>query len=115
MRATSAALMLAFALQTLPAGAQMQGGAELPDMGSPADTVLTREQERAIALSVIEQFRSAGRLVTDPEINEYVANLAGGWPTGRRTATTSSTFSSSRPNPSTRSRCRGATSACTRA
>ena len=80
MRATSAALMLAFTLQTLPAVAQMQGGAELPDMGSPADTVLTREQERAIALSVIEQFRSAGRLVTDPEINEYVSSL------GRRLA-----------------------------
>lgn len=80
MRAVSAALMVAFAFQTLPAGAQMQGGAELPDMGSAADTVLTREQEREIALSVIEQFRNAGRLVTDPEINEYVANL------GRRLA-----------------------------
>ena len=80
MRAVSAALMLAFTLQSLPAGAQMQGGAELPDMGSAADTVLTREQEREIALSVIEQFRNAGRLVTDPEINEYVANL------GRRLA-----------------------------
>ena len=72
--------MLAFTLQTVPAGAQMQGGAELPDMGSAADTVLTREQEREIALSVLEQFRNAGRLVTDPEINEYVANL------GRRLA-----------------------------
>ena len=72
--------MLVFALQTLPAGAQMQRGAELPDMGSAADTVLTREQEQEIALSVIEQFRSAGRLVTDPEINEYVAGL------GRRLA-----------------------------
>lgn len=72
--------MLAVTLQTLPAGAQMQGGAELPDMGSAADAVLTREQQREIALSVIEQFRSAGRLVTDPEINEYVANL------GRRLA-----------------------------
>ena len=73
--------MLAFALQSLPAGAQMQQrGAELPDMGSAADTVLTREQAREIALSVIEQFRSAGRLVTDPEINDYVAGL------GRRLA-----------------------------
>ena len=75
MRAASAALMLAFTVQTLPAGAQVRGGAELPDMGSAADTVLTREQEREIALSVIEQFRNAGRLVADPEINEYVANL----------------------------------------
>lgn len=79
-RALSAALMLAFSLQTLPAGAQAPGGAELPDMGSAADTVLTREQQREIALSVIDQFRRAGRLVTDPEINEYVADL------GRRLA-----------------------------
>lgn len=79
-RAASAALALLLTLQTLPAGAQMRGGPELPDMGSPADTVLTPEQERAIALSVIEQIRRAGKLVTDPEINEYVANV------GRRLA-----------------------------
>ena len=79
-RVAGAALMLLLALQTVPAGAQMRGGPELPDMGSPADTVLTPEQEREIALSVIEQIRRAGKLVTDPEINEYVANI------GRRLA-----------------------------
>ena len=74
-RVAGATLILLLAVQTLPAGAQMRSGPELPDMGSPADTVLTPEQEREIALSVIEQIRRAGKLVTDPEINEYVANV----------------------------------------
>lgn len=62
-------------LQTLPAAAQSRPGGNLPDMGSPADTVLTREQEQEIGLNVIEQIRRAGKLVADPEINEYVAGV----------------------------------------
>lgn len=49
-------------------------------MGSLADSVLTSQEEREIALSVIEQIRRAGKLVTDPEINAYVADV------GRRLA-----------------------------
>ncbi len=79
-RAACAALLVLFSLQTLPAAAQMQPGQDLPDMGSLADAVLTRDQEREIALGVIEQIRRAGKLVTDPEINEYVGNV------GRRLA-----------------------------
>ena len=79
-RAACAAMVLLFGVQTLPVAAQIQAGQNLPDMGSLADTALTREQEQEISLNVIEQIRRAGMLVTDPEINEYVADV------GRRLA-----------------------------
>ena len=74
-RGACAALAVLMCAQALPGAAQTRAGGDLPDMGSLADTVLTREQEREIALGVIEQIRRAGKLVTDPEINEYVGNI----------------------------------------
>ena len=74
-RGACLALALLMCAQALPGAAQTRAGGDLPDMGSLADTVLTREQEREIALGVIEQIRRAGKLVTDPEINEYVGNI----------------------------------------
>jgi len=44
-------------------------------MGSLADSVLTRAEEREIALNIIERIRRAGKLVADPEINEYVSDV----------------------------------------
>ncbi len=79
-RAACTALLVLFSAQTLPAAAQSQAGQDLPDMGSLADSILTREEERELALGVIEQIRRAGMIVTDPEINEYVADV------GRRLA-----------------------------
>ena len=76
-RAACAALALLLSANTLPAAAQASQGQNLPDMGSLAGSLLTREEERAIALSVVEQIRSAGMLVTDPEINEYVTDIGG--------------------------------------
>ena len=79
-RAACTVFLVLFGLQTFPAAAQGQVGQNLPDMGSLADTALSREQEQEISLNVIEQIRRAGMLVTDPEINEYVADV------GRRLA-----------------------------
>ncbi|WP_446830182.1 beta-barrel assembly-enhancing protease [Candidatus Foliamicus sp.] len=76
-RAACAALALLLGTQSLPAGAQTGREQALPDMGSLADSALTSQEEREIALSVIEQIRRAGKLVNDPEINEYVADLGG--------------------------------------
>lgn len=74
-RGACAALVLLLSVQTLPVAAQGQAGQNLPDMGSLADSVFTPEQEREIALNVVEQIRRAGKLVTDPEINEYVRDV----------------------------------------
>lgn len=48
---------------------------DLPDIGSPADTVLSKEQEQMIGRSIYKSLRDTGRVVTDPEIQEYVQNV----------------------------------------
>ena len=45
-RAACTVFLVLFGLQTFPAAAQGQVGQNLPDMGSLADTALSREQEQ---------------------------------------------------------------------
>jgi predicted Zn-dependent protease len=47
----------------------------LPDIGSPADSVLSKEQEQMIGRSIYKGLRDAGQIVTDPEIQEYIQNV----------------------------------------
>jgi predicted Zn-dependent protease len=47
----------------------------LPDIGSPVDTVLSKEQEQVIGRSIYKGLRNAGQIVTDPEIQEYIQNV----------------------------------------
>ncbi|MBT8441665.1 MAG: M48 family metalloprotease [Gammaproteobacteria bacterium] len=48
---------------------------DLPDIGSPADTVLSKENEMLIGRSIYKSLRDADRLVTDPETQEYIQNV----------------------------------------
>ncbi len=47
----------------------------LPDIGSPADSVLSKEQEKIIGRSIYKSLRDAGNVVTDPEIQEYIQTV----------------------------------------
>lgn len=47
----------------------------LPDIGSPADTVLSKENEMIIGRSIYKSLRDADRLVTDPETQEYIQSV----------------------------------------
>ena len=47
----------------------------LPDIGSPADTVLSKDIEAQIGRQIYKSLRDADVLVTDPEIQEYVQDL----------------------------------------
>ncbi len=47
----------------------------LPDIGSPADTVLSKEQEQIIGRSIYKGLRASGGVVTDPEIQEYIQSV----------------------------------------
>ena len=47
----------------------------LPDIGSPADTVFTRSQADGIGRSVLHQLREQGSVLEDPEIADYVTTL----------------------------------------
>lgn len=62
------------ALAAGPAVAQ-QGGANLPDMGSPADAVLSKSREAQIGAAIMAQLRARGQVVEDPLLNEYVNEI----------------------------------------
>lgn len=47
----------------------------LPDFGTPADTVLNRSQEAQLGRGVMSQLRSAGAVMDDPIVTEYIQNL----------------------------------------
>ena len=47
----------------------------LPDFGNPADSVLTRSQEAQLGRQVLRQLRSAGAIVEDPQLHEYIQTL----------------------------------------
>lgn len=47
----------------------------LPDIGSPSDTVLSKEQERQIGRAIYRSLRSTGVIVSDPEVEEYIQDV----------------------------------------
>jgi predicted Zn-dependent protease len=50
-------------------------GEDLPDIGSPSDTILSKDLEAQIGRSIYKSLRDAGQIVTDPEIQEYIQNV----------------------------------------
>lgn len=66
-------IILAASLLTAVAGADPHR--DLPDIGSPADTVFTRSQAEAIGRSVLRQLREQGSVLEDPEVAEYISDL----------------------------------------
>ncbi len=57
-----------------PALAQVPGS-DLPDIGNPASTTLSQADEFKIGLMIVRGLRDAGRVVEDPEVNEYIQSL----------------------------------------
>jgi predicted Zn-dependent protease len=47
----------------------------LPDIGSPADAVLSKNEENRIGRAIMAQFRASGELVEDPQITEYINEI----------------------------------------
>lgn len=48
---------------------------DLPAIGSPADAVLTKQQELQIGRAIYRSLRQTERVVTDPEIQEYIQDV----------------------------------------
>ena len=59
-------------LQTL---AQTAAGSDLPDIGSPASSTLSIDDEFHIGLQVMRQLRGEGQVIEDPECTEYLQAL----------------------------------------
>jgi predicted Zn-dependent protease len=71
MRSQLAALLASLLLAAVSARA----ADELPDIGTPADQVLTQDDEYKIGLMIVKGMRDAGQIDEDPEITEYVQSL----------------------------------------
>jgi predicted Zn-dependent protease len=61
-------------LMSLPSFAQSTGS-DLPDIGSPASSSLTLDDEYHIGLQVMRQLRDEGQIIEDPEATEYLQAL----------------------------------------
>lgn len=48
---------------------------DLPDIGSPADTALSRDMEQQIGRSIYKSLRDTGHVITDPETQEYIQDI----------------------------------------
>lgn len=48
---------------------------QLPDMGSPADAILTKTTESQIGRSIMRDIRRSGRIVEDPQVTEYINDI----------------------------------------
>jgi beta-barrel assembly-enhancing protease len=67
-------LMLALELP-LQCLAQTNTGNDLPDIGSPASSTLSLDDEYRIGLQVMRQLRDEGQIIEDPEATEYLQAL----------------------------------------
>ena len=65
-------LSVCMPLQTL---AQTNTGNDLPDIGSPASSTLSIDDEFHIGLQVMRQLRGEGQILEDPECTEYIQAL----------------------------------------
>src|SRR6516164_1800574 len=57
-------------LRTAPAA-----GSDLPDLGSPAATVLSQTDEYRLGAMVAKELRDQAALIEDPEVSEYINNI----------------------------------------
>ena len=48
---------------------------QLPDMGSPADAILSKTTESQIGRAIMRDIRASGAVVEDPQITEYINDI----------------------------------------
>lgn len=68
-----ATVLMAVGLTVAPALSANQ--INLPDMGSPADAVLSKNEENRIGRAIMAQIRSSGEIVDDPQVTEYINEI----------------------------------------
>jgi len=50
-------------------------GVDLPDMGSPAETILSKQDEAQLGAMVYKEMRDENAVIDDPEVAEYLQSL----------------------------------------
>ncbi|HEY5808559.1 MAG TPA: M48 family metalloprotease [Povalibacter sp.] len=68
-------IFLTTALLAFGAGAQSDTADDLPDIGSPAQTMMTLEDEYQIGRMVVRGLRDQDQILEDPEVAEYLQSL----------------------------------------
>lgn len=68
------ALILAAVSLTIAAGSPA-AEIDLPDIGSPADAVLSKNEENRVGRAIMSQIRASGELVEDPQVTEYINEI----------------------------------------
>ena len=68
-------LILIIALSAVATQTVVAAGQDLPDIGSPADTMLSKDKEAIIGRSIYRSLRDTDSLVSDPEVQEYVQSV----------------------------------------
>src|SRR5262245_42986661 len=69
------AVALLAILVALPPATLAQGANDLPDIGSPASSALSLDDEYRIGLQIVRQLRDEGQVIDDPEATEYLQGL----------------------------------------
>jgi predicted Zn-dependent protease len=69
-----AALLVGLAALVATSGAGAQD-IKLPDMGSPADAILTKNVESQIGAMIMRDIRASGQVVEDPLVAEYLNDI----------------------------------------
>ena len=64
------ALVLGVALFT--AGAVYSAEPDLPDIGNPAGSILSKDDEYSIGRMIVRQLRDQQQIIEDPEVTEYL-------------------------------------------
>jgi beta-barrel assembly-enhancing protease len=75
MRNALKRLLVAFLSVLLPLQSFAQASNDLPDIGSPASSSLSLDDEYRIGLQVMRQLRDEGQVIEDPEATEYLQAL----------------------------------------
>jgi beta-barrel assembly-enhancing protease len=68
-------LLVAAASLLLGPGLPRADEINLPDIGSPADAVLSKSEEAQIGRAIMRSIRASGELVEDPLITEYINDI----------------------------------------
>src|SRR3954470_21693627 len=85
-------LLTALLLAEAPLTALAQNANDLPDIGSPASSALSLDDEYHIGLQAVRQLRDEGQILEDPEATEYL-NALGARIVAQATGDTSQRFS----------------------
>lgn len=72
---TKRALIGSLLLVAVLAGGASADDIKLPDLGSPADAILSKSTEAQIGRSIMRDIRRSGMVVEDPQITEYINEI----------------------------------------